>query len=629
MRLLFADIENFRSIQSQRIIFSPSCRVLVGINESGKTNVLRALHLLDSEETPNVDDIRDPGPSDNPDALSYVRFVFALTEEERMEGYKSLLAKVSGARDEPILHRGGKKLTLKELFKQLDQLLYIVTVRDGKRRFSTWAQSESKVLEGWYRPTQGAAGTVEIDGKARSLSSFELISPTHSRTLPAGVLTTPLTAASLNNLVGAEISSFVKMPSVVFWRYDEENLLPGEIPLQSFADSPSTCLPLKHMFTLAGHIDISTAISVAQEKKNGVSNLLTGVARATTSHITRVWKEIKGLSVELIQNGPNIEATVKDTYNKFDLSRRSDGFKRFISFLLLVSVKARNKQLTNTLYLHDEPDTSLHPAGARYLREELLRLSDKNYVVYSTHSIFMIDRENIRRHLIVRKRNEVTSITEVTESNFTDEEVIYNALGYSIFEHLRPKNIVFEGWRDKRLFQVQVGKFARNGTDRKTLTEAGKCHARGVKDIMRITPMLELARVKWIVVSDADAPAREHQKAYEGEGEWFRYDQLGATGTVVTAEDFIKWGAFGPVVSRLAKENSSLSIPSDWDHVLGIGKMEKMKGWMRSAGLSLEDSKQHLNSIKDDVFGKLKASEIEDDYLNILQTLAAKLRGLS
>jgi len=51
----------------------------------------------------------------------------------------------------------------------------------------------------------------------------------------------------------------------------------------------------------------------------------------------------------------------------------------------------------------------------------------------------MIDRENINRHLIVTKKDEKTKIANVTESNIVDEEVLYNALGYSIFESLQEK----------------------------------------------------------------------------------------------------------------------------------------------------------------------------------------------
>jgi len=46
MKLDYIRIKNFRSIKDCRIKFDIPCRTLVGINESGKSNVLRALRLL-------------------------------------------------------------------------------------------------------------------------------------------------------------------------------------------------------------------------------------------------------------------------------------------------------------------------------------------------------------------------------------------------------------------------------------------------------------------------------------------------------------------------------------------------------------------------------------------------------
>ena len=47
--------------------------------------------------------------------------------------------------------------------------------------------------------------------------------------------------------------------------------------------------------------------------------------------------------------------------------------------------------LNNALLLIDEPSTGLHPSSERNLLKELVKISNENYLVYSTHSIFMID----------------------------------------------------------------------------------------------------------------------------------------------------------------------------------------------------------------------------------------------
>ena len=66
----------------------------------------------------------------------------------------------------------------------------------------------------------------------------------------------------------------------------------------------------------------------------------------------------------------------------------------------------------------------------------------------------MIDPDRIDRHYIVKKDHEITEIEEAKESNIFDEEVLLNALGYSVFEAIDKKVLIFEGWRDKKLFYV-------------------------------------------------------------------------------------------------------------------------------------------------------------------------------
>jgi recombinational DNA repair ATPase RecF len=63
------------------IPLTPSCRILVGINESGKSNILAALSLLDPEREFKADDLRDLRPNEDPDQDAEVVFVFAFTKE--------------------------------------------------------------------------------------------------------------------------------------------------------------------------------------------------------------------------------------------------------------------------------------------------------------------------------------------------------------------------------------------------------------------------------------------------------------------------------------------------------------------------------------------------------------------
>jgi predicted ATP-dependent endonuclease of OLD family len=82
MQLRYVVIKNYRSIKYLQIALEPKCRILVGINESGKTNILKALNLLDPKQVTTRRDLSEPGLREAPIKEGYVRFVFGLTEEE-------------------------------------------------------------------------------------------------------------------------------------------------------------------------------------------------------------------------------------------------------------------------------------------------------------------------------------------------------------------------------------------------------------------------------------------------------------------------------------------------------------------------------------------------------------------
>src|SRR5205807_7246444 len=112
MYLSYAYVQNFRSLASVRIDFQTRCRILVGINESGKTNILRALALLDPSQKPVPEDLRDFPPDEDPHQDAFVRFTFALDKAERLEVFENLQAQVVAEnQDTPILSKARQSLS--------------------------------------------------------------------------------------------------------------------------------------------------------------------------------------------------------------------------------------------------------------------------------------------------------------------------------------------------------------------------------------------------------------------------------------------------------------------------------------------------------------------------------------
>ena len=632
MRLSRVTIRNFRSIADLTLPLEPSCRVLVGINETGKTNILKALSLLDPASVLQQTDIREPGPGESSEAPAFVRFIFNLDNADRERVYQTLsktVLSIDSAR--PLVSLKNTNLSLRQFCDTYREALYQIDLRTSARRAMVWQlPPDMKILQGWQKPSASAPPDFVLSvrkGQSVPIAQMSLVFIADFPDIPEGH-TGDADLSSLSTPVADAFKSIVlnNLPGCLLWSYTEENLLPGQVPVDTFAGDPDSCLPLKHMFQLADIDDIPAAIIKARAHPNTWRNLLSRVATRSTRHFRSVWPDYKDISLYLAPNGDIIDAAIHDKHNIYDFSRRSDGFKRFITFLLIISALAKADRFYDTLLLYDEPDTSLHPSGARHLRDELIRISEDNYVVYATHSIFMIDPDQIGRHLIVRKKNEITTIEQVSESNIVDEEVIYNALGYSVFENLKPKNIVFEGWRDKHLFVVATSKWPQSHTGlAKSFANVGRCHARGSKDVHRVTSMLDLGNREYVVVSDSDRPAVEQQKAFHGDGRWIRYDELVSASPVITSEDFLAPDAFKNAILALSTQVPNLQAISPDQLIDPRGKLAALRAWLATAKLSSEQIKVALDQLKDEVFTELRPAHIEPLYYEFLASISGLL----
>ena len=375
------------------------------------------------------------------------------------------------------------------------------------------------------------------------------------------------------------------------------------------------------MFTLAGITEISTSIASAKARGNNqFQNYLDGIAKKSTTHFRNVWKEYKNIEFSLRLNADQIEPGVKEK-NTLDFSKRSDGFKRFVTFLLMISVNVKTDELTDTLLLIDEPEISLHPSGARYLREELIKISKTNYVVYSTHSIFMIDSGDISRHYIVKKKDEITTIESAKDSNIADEEVLYNALGHSVFAVLKEKNLIFEGWNDKYLFSVALQ--GATTVLKNKYKDFGICHAKGVGTIKTITPMIELAQRECLIISDSDKPAKDQQKIYKQEkgfGEWKNYQDIDASIVAITGEDFVK-NDFITKQVKVILTGSTMPV-FDQTTLADKNKLASISKWLTDNGMTADQAKDTLTKIKNSIFENLKSQNLEDDYTKLLNGIS-------
>jgi len=290
----------------------------------------------------------------------------------------------------------------------------------------------------------------------------------------------------------------------------------------------------------------------------------------------------------------------------YSLDRRSDGFKRFVTFLMMISVKAKSDCLSDALIIIDEPDIGLHPSGIQFLREELKKISKDNIVVIATHSIFMIDKDRIDRHLIVKKEKEETKIISDYASKMLDEEVIYKALGYSLFDLLKKRNVIFEGWNDKYAFQCWLSSTSVITKVKNSWKNIGMIHAFGAKDVQRVAAHLENFDREYLVLSDADKPALDWQKKFEGKYQWVTYKDLGFKDKE-TIEDFLDdTYVLDRVFGVLKKEQLDAGVSFEGCLTFN-SKMEKLK---QTIGAGKEEMDRLKRLIKNSIFNNIPPKRI-------------------
>lgn len=620
MKLIKVDIKNYRSIKDITVEFEPRCRVLVGINESGKSNILNALSYLQEDKIPSrADDVRECLPDEQEITDAYIRFYFRLEKQDSNTLFQSVTERVIQASPtHDIAAFNGKKISLRHVCDAVTEVrLYIDLIKQSRAHWYVTFLDGFDLSGKWVKPRKPnpynrGNSQFSFGGQEVSLSDVSLV---EESVLSETTNFEPATIADLSSLVGNAATDLLKVggSNCIHWVYDEKNILPAEIHLDEFAANPDRYIPLRNMFWLAGIHDIREQIAAQQKRSaNQMQNFLDRVARQTTSHFKGVWKEYKGIEFVLRLNGEYVIPGVKEK-NAFDFSRRSDGFKRFVTFLLLISLNVKTDALKDTLLLIDEPEIGLHPTGARYLRDELIKISKKNHVVYSTHSIFMVDPGDISRHYIVKKQNEITSLDVAGTANFADEEVIYNALGYSLFENLKPINVIFEGWKDKALFKLALT--ASSAAIKSRFEGVGFAHAKGAKHIRSLTPLIETANRSCLVLSDSDQPAKDQQKLYRKEhgfGQWLTYQEVDASLTAVTGEDFLKNSFIYKELRKLTDEFGIEKLPVA--DIPATNKLATIRAGLVSRGISDDQAKDALIRLKDSLMDNVSASDIEGCY---------------
>jgi predicted ATP-dependent endonuclease of OLD family len=324
------------------------------------------------------------------------------------------------------------------------------------------------------------------------------------------------------------------LPKVVFWEHSDKYILQSETlftELLNKKDLNDISRPLVNIFRIGLKIqtieELKAKISEIQKDSNERSRLEKTLNKKINQYIKSVWQDYdQDINITLEKDQIRIEIfdPEHEEASYYNMQERSHGCQTFLSFLMTVSAEAEHGVITNTILLLDEPESHLHPSGVRFMLQELIKISERNnLVLYATHSIFLIDRKNYNRHIILEKNKEHTIIKPSNSGRigyFMQEEVLYNTLDLDLsndFTSTKKFNFVFEGDGDAHLFEYYYDKILQKESrpftiDNTSFYQGGKCT--DIQKYFNHRP-IQLG-TKWIFILDKDAPADGLKKFIEG-----------------------------------------------------------------------------------------------------------------
>ncbi len=608
---------NFRSIKDQTLHFTHNCMILVGDNEAGKSNVLKAIVGGLSQNTYpfSAKDRRKVLVGETPPSEKdyYVQYIYRFQGDEMSE----VLAKIPQVPLGSIIRKNRKILSLIQYCQEyLAQFSYIFDTQTLQGKISLLEEESLDVPFALTRPLYMFLDSVKCKG-----IQYEKGAITDDDDVPsAHILLKEIGSVELFQILTHEISLYFQAnkPEVVFWNYSDKFILPDEISIKTFRTSPEVSIPLRNIFDLAMVSHIDQAFTEAEKTDGDYANLLERVSVIATKKFAKIWPHLHRTKILISSDGDLLRVKMQEIA-KYDFSERSEGCKRFLSILLMLSIQVETGKYANRLLVIDEPDNSLYPKGSQYLRDELLKMADNNQLLYTTHSPFMVDRKTIDRHVIVSKTKDITYMQETRDSMFIHDEVLLHAIGTSMFQWLTPNNLLFEGRPDHSVFRA-----AMSGCNIKHIglyekfKDVGIAYVYGVSSFKHVTPIVQLARKNIFIFSGSAKPSKNAQASYKREKgyqceNWYTIEDLGGDGGL-SVEDYLY--------------DSFLQI--GLDEVMGRGKKKVCDKGDSTVMKFLSDlSKEQKSLVKDYYANHVTLSDIKPSYYLLLYTLWEKIESFS
>lgn len=541
-------VENYKKITDSGWVKTGKMTAFVGKNEAGKSAIFRGLSKLNPSDAVKYDALREfprrryaaegkkwdwPVSSatfrlsdDEVEDLTAVSPVFEETREVEVTRYYSgnYLVKYN-----PPIEKFS--IAVNKLNAQIDQWIKTVEkLRTTEERSKALKSLKASLIQEFKNAsaTLQSARTVESDFVSGLLGTVNAnINDTWQEKLlkkPIDELTLIDEGLRTNALIQQADSLIIrKLPSFVY--FDQYDILDSAIHIDDFIQqirARPNAPRIRVTRCLFEHVgididEISKLDPTREEHKDEILQrvsdtrqiLLSSGAAAITNEFAEWWDQRKH-KFRYTVDGTQFRVWVSDDLDpsEVELDQRSAGMQYFFSFFLVFLTESKKKH-ANSILLLDEPGLQFHGTAQQKVVKFLRKLSEKNQLLYTTHSAFMIDADHLEDVKIVTEDERDFGSTKVSDDLWPDDKdalfPLQAGLGYTMAQTLffSKRQLVVEGITDY-FYLKAVGNFLKsqsrtNLADPVAITPVG-----GAKNIARMASLLHANDVRLVTLLDGD-----------------------------------------------------------------------------------------------------------------------------
>ena len=370
------------------------------------------------------------------------------------------------------------------------------------------------------------------------------------------------------------------------------------------------------------------------DKKRERGILLRSAATQLTQRFKKWW--LQGDYIFDFQaDGRHFRINVSDSLRPepIELEGRSRGLQWFFSFFLVFLVETKEGH-SNTILLLDEPGLSLHPIAQYDLAKFFRKLSEDNQLIYTSHSPFLVDMDNLGnvKAVYIDSKTGRTKVSSNLRYNEEDAEKsifpVHAALGLTVSDTLLLGclPILVEGPSDQ-IYLSLIKRYLIGQGVLKNSKEIVFIPTGGVRGMGPVTKLVSSRDESLpVVLLDSDNVGKDYQKQltkgrYRDEKEKVLgvADFLGNKEYEI--EDFIPASSLISIIDRQYRSDQYFE---DF-HTDGEPIVNQIEAWAKINGIQLEDGwKVEIARIAQNRFDKIMESvpkEMEENWKKLFEKL--------